>query len=444
MARKVFITVLGTGFYSNCKYVKNDFESSETRFIQQATLEFLKVTQWSETDATLFLLTPQAKTINWNKTIVERKHFSIDEKIPYKGLEKVLEEMNIPFSPTVIDIPEGKNEKEMWEIFNKLYKALEDYDELYFDLTHSFRYLPMLVLVFSNYAKFLKKAKVKHISYGNYEARDMETNKAPFIDLLPISGLQDWTFASADYLENGNATRLTNLCTSSLRPMLQNMKSANNDATLLNTFAKYLNLVIEERQTCRGIEIVKSENLKKLKSITNQLSTIIIEPLEPVIEKIKHSLDQFDERENVMNGFSAAFWCLDNGLYQQAVTIFHENIISYLCKQNNLDWKEVEQRECVNKALVFFAQNIKEDNWQLLSKKDKAEDRDTEINSKKKIITNLLSNNQLQLISKPFMKMNDIRNDFNHSGIKNNHMSVKSLKDKLVEAMNDIYNIVNK
>lgn len=38
MARKLFISVLGAGFYENCVYVQDDFKSSQTRFIQQATL----------------------------------------------------------------------------------------------------------------------------------------------------------------------------------------------------------------------------------------------------------------------------------------------------------------------------------------------------------------------------------------------------------------------
>ena len=52
MARKVFISVLGTGFYDACKYVKDGFISSETRYIQQATLEYLKVkNNWTTVNA---------------------------------------------------------------------------------------------------------------------------------------------------------------------------------------------------------------------------------------------------------------------------------------------------------------------------------------------------------------------------------------------------------
>lgn len=36
--RKVFVSVLGTGFYEECRYEG----SKPTRFIQQATLEWLK------------------------------------------------------------------------------------------------------------------------------------------------------------------------------------------------------------------------------------------------------------------------------------------------------------------------------------------------------------------------------------------------------------------
>ncbi len=41
MGRKVFISVLGTGYYGECVYARDGFTSSSTRFIQHATLEML-------------------------------------------------------------------------------------------------------------------------------------------------------------------------------------------------------------------------------------------------------------------------------------------------------------------------------------------------------------------------------------------------------------------
>ena len=235
MARKVFISVLGTGFYDACKYVKDGFVSSETRFIQQATLEYLKVcNNWTTknsdgevVDRIFILLTDGARDKNWSKDITRtNQKTGLDE--PYLGLEQVLKDMNLPCPVETLRIPDGKNEEEMWTIFNTVYEALKPNDELYFDLTHSYRYLPMLVLVLGNYAKFLKGVKVKHISYGNYEARNTAINEAPLMDILPLTMLQDWTFAAADLIQNGNIAKLQELKEdNALTPMLRT-KGKNN------------------------------------------------------------------------------------------------------------------------------------------------------------------------------------------------------------------------
>lgn len=436
MARKVFISVLGTGFYSKCKYVKDDFASSSTRFIQQATLEHLDAANWSSEDTALILLTSKAKTDNWSKTITERMHFTAKESIPYKGLEQVLTDMNLPFPFQAVDIPEGKDETEMWQIFQILFDVLQDGDELYFDLTHSFRYLPMLVLVFGNYAKFLKSAKVKHISYGNYEARCKETDEAPIIDLLSISELQDWTFASADYLENGNVERLITLCNQEIQPILKETKGKNMNAKYLNQFGKYLKQAIEERQTCRGIKIVEAESIKGLKNAISNISEVIIEPLAPIFEKIKISFNDIDENGNVLNGFKAAKWCYDNGLYQQAATIFYENIITYIAMLAGLNWKSKEERECVSVSFRIFADDIKEAEWKIPEKgKGKKE-------LNRNMVKKLLDMEKLKVLAKPYAELGDLRNDFNHSGMRNNASTASSIEKKLKKLMDEIINVI--
>ena len=107
MARKVFISVLGTGFYGKCKYTRGEYNSvkaSETRFIQQSTLEYLNVYDWSKNDAAIFLLTSKAKSQNWNREIKSRVNFSTKEEEEYLGLEYVLEQMNLPVEIRPVDI----------------------------------------------------------------------------------------------------------------------------------------------------------------------------------------------------------------------------------------------------------------------------------------------------------------------------------------------------
>ena len=84
MPRKVFISILGTGFYEECAYTKEKeeehkpFKSSPTRFIQQASLELVGANDWSKEDRVIIFITKKARELNWNKTITERKRYGKD------------------------------------------------------------------------------------------------------------------------------------------------------------------------------------------------------------------------------------------------------------------------------------------------------------------------------------------------------------------------------
>ena len=64
--RKVFLSVLGTGFYYKCSYYTGDFKSATTRFIQRASLEYYGAKEWRSTDLVCFFLTEKAKRENWS------------------------------------------------------------------------------------------------------------------------------------------------------------------------------------------------------------------------------------------------------------------------------------------------------------------------------------------------------------------------------------------
>jgi len=402
MARKVFIAVLGTGFYGKCKYVDQNkgFVSSETRFVQQATLEYINAKAWpvGNSDA-IFFLTDKAKCDNWNESITERRNE------PYFGLQGILKNMSLPFVPTEVHIPDGKNEKEMWEIFTILFNKLQEDDELYFDLTHSFRYLPMLVLVLGNYAKFLKHVTVKYISYGNYEARDTTTNEAPIVDLLPLSSLQDWTYAAGQFLESGNVEKLIYQCKTSLRPIMAETEGKDQQASALNKFVCHLQTFVEDIRTCRGMNIISANTISKLRTDADNLGSTIIEPMNPVFEKIKCRLMSFDKNRNIDNAYAAAKWCQDNEMYQPAATILQEAVVTFFCLRHNIDIGDYDKRKIVNKAFKIKAMNTPEDKWDTLYKE---------------ILEDVLSDEYLlnpNLISL-FSNITEVRNDFNHSGMR--------------------------
>ena len=407
MGRKVFISVLGAGFYSECKYVKEDFLSENVRFIQEATLQFVVNESWDKNSKAFFLTTQLARKQNWATLENERFNPVTKNNETYESLDSRLKKLKLGFECTPIDIPDGKNEQELWQIFDILYHLINEDDELYLELTHSFRYLPMMLLVFGNYVKFLKKAKVVLLSYGNYEARNPETNIAPIIDLLPISALQDWTFAAANYLENGNVKKLVTLSNEKLTPILSETKGKDLDASNLRAFIKHLETVVEERRTCRGISIVKSENFRNLKLYSDRIENSFIEPLNPVINKIKESLSDFDEHENVENGFAAARWCFYFGMYQQAATILQENIVTWFCLRHKIRTDNEEEREIINKAFIIKNENLEEKSWII----------DPELKEK---LFDVLDDELFQdkVMLSTFSNLTEVRNDFNHAGMR--------------------------
>jgi CRISPR-associated Csx2 family protein len=193
MARKVFISFLGSSPYGECAYGYGNFVSSKTRFVQQATLEWLQYKEVAP-DHHVILLTKGDKGSrknNWEKVIYERynsRNNQLEACEPYKGLSGVFEDSKL-LNITDLNIPDGKDETEIFEIFEILANEIDEGDELYLDLTHGFRYLPMLLLVMSNYLKTNKKVTIAHISYGNYESRISDV--APFVDLLPLLKIQE-------------------------------------------------------------------------------------------------------------------------------------------------------------------------------------------------------------------------------------------------------------
>lgn len=417
MARKVFISFLGATNYGECSYVRGTFKSKVTRYIQTATLNYLQVEKWSKDDIALILLTDLAEKRNWEDNGHKDKENNILE-LP--GLKSELEKMNLPMVVKPIDhLPNGDNEQEIWTIFNRLYGELKDDDELYFDLTHGFRYLPMLVLVMGNYAKFLKQAKVKSITYGNYEGRNKDTNEALIVDLLPLTVLQDWTFAAADFIENGNGNRLEVLTNNHVKSNAQYTKR---QKARYEELASSIKSVVEDFKNCRGVNIANFVNINNMNTIMGLIEYINkdIVPLSPIIKKIKKDFSVFRESEEVANGFKAVDWCLNHGLIQQATTMLEETIVTYFALRHGIDIQDHIMRDCVNNAIYICSYKLEGDRkmWN-----QNARNNETLINEilHDEKLTKILCDRFLTLAC-------GTRNDINHAGMRKKPKTSKDLE----------------
>ena len=429
MGRRVFLSILGIAFYGKCRYTKDDFVGTETTFVQQNLLEYLQQKEgWGKQDQVLMFLTDLAKVNNWNKDIRTRFSSKDQRDVPYIGLEKILLDMDMSFQ--AVHIPEGKSTEEMWELFEVIYSQLQEGDELYLDITNSFRYLPMLLVVLVNYAKMLKNVTVKAIFYGNYDARDKVSNVAPIMDFLPLSVLQDWTSATSDYLRYGQVEKLYDLSESSINPILKDPSTRTDDVKLLRAFVKCLKDLVGERITCRGLTIIENKNVGLLEKASKDIQEVTIPQLNPVFEKIKESLDIFGAKEDILNCIKAARWCCDNKMYQQTTTLLEEGLITFLCCHFKLDYKEEDFRDLMGQCLT------------------------AKTRPNKKIIFNdsvlaeeLLADSVIwdnKLFVKSMQNIQQVRNDYNHAGFNKHPKKVKDIIDKVESLMDDIESILSK
>lgn len=431
MERKLFISFLGTNFYKECYYTDKDWESRKTRYIQQATLERL-VALDNEPDAVRIFITKQAFISNWDKDNDKRENKSTKEIEKYVRLGRILDGMSLHGDvKAVTDMPVGNDEEEMWEIFQRVYDEIEEGDELYIDLTHAFRYLPMLVLVLSNYAKFLKHVSIKWLSYGNWEGRDTQSDRAPIVNLLPLTKLQDWTSASSEYLKYGYTSKLTENIMDILKPLLKNEATRTEDVTNVREFARCLTDYAAERLVCRGMEIEKGETAMSLSKVINKIANTGIVPLNPVFEKIKESMD--DKSPCASLCLKAAEWCYKRNLFQQAATLLREGVITFFCNRHSINMSKIEERELVSKA-IEIRYDHKENNNALWNIDDGYKPKVSEL-----LNDELLTNDK---VIGSFISMRDVRNDYNHAGFRPGPMSYKKITRKISSSIETFNNLL--
>nr|WP_241634525.1 TIGR02221 family CRISPR-associated protein [Fusobacterium gastrosuis] len=103
----------------------------------------------------------------------------------------------------------GLDETEIFENFNIIMdidKYLNDGDEVYIDITHSFRSNAMWMFLVINYIKDVinKNIEIKMISYGMFELSGTNNGKTPIIDLNAFYKLLKWIKGAQSLKEYGN------------------------------------------------------------------------------------------------------------------------------------------------------------------------------------------------------------------------------------------------
>ncbi len=335
MSRKVFLSFLGANNYKECVYTTEGKESRVVKYVQNAVIDLLA----SDFDVCYIFCTEKAYDT----------HFASLQAESNKKLD-------------VVQIPEGFSESEIWTIFSSVFDKLEVGDEILYDITHSFRSLPMLGITLLQYAKFLKHIRVRGIYYGVFETLgpsydidnrfpDPKDRKVPLLNLTAFSLIQDWTIAANNFIKFGNAQMMGELTKEGLTPILSESKGKHMEAATLNGLSIQLQTFAEEHRTNRGRRIIEGKAANKAVEYIDNIQTYsLIPPFFPIVNYVKSTLQQYSDN-SIKNIFFAIQWCIEKELPQQGFTQLQEGIITILCDKVGLDYTMESNRNLVSSYL---------------------------------------------------------------------------------------------
>lgn len=130
---------------------------------------------------------------------------------------------------SAVDIPDGRDQKAMWDIFSILTELVQEGDVVTFDITHGLRSIPFLVFLAAAFLRSARRATIEAVYYGAYELGDMKTDPvvpAPVVDLSEFVDLLEWMQAAAHFEATGNGLPLADLIQSTNDGALDEAASA--------------------------------------------------------------------------------------------------------------------------------------------------------------------------------------------------------------------------
>jgi CRISPR-associated protein, TM1812 family len=398
-SRKVFLSFLGLGNYEKCVYTFEKEKSKNVKFVQNAIVEICK----DKFDKKFVLCTPSAKNTHYNSLVNEIGH-----------------------SFEAVNISEDMSEKGIWEIFQQIYDVLNENDEVVFDITHSFRFMPMLGITLLQMAKFLKNIKVKKVFYGAYEPNKFKNGitEFPLVDLTSFSMLQDWILAGYTLVNTGRAEEIEKLSKNDLIPILKESKGKNIEAANLRKIADKIQDMTLNFRTNRGNEIITAHEMKEINESVKEIKeSNLLKPFKLVIENIHSDTKKF-EYKNEENIIYSIQWCIDKDLVQQGMTVLQEGI-------STLVLKEIGEKNQYNNI------NIRGDVSHVLQNLNNPSDKFKENLSKelklKDLQKKILNIKEINKLSKIYLEIANLRNDINHAGFRNNPLKAQKFSKKLKE-----------
>lgn len=446
----VFLTVLGTGFYSECDYFYGN-QTIRTKYVQEALIKILtQGWQRENGDKIVILLTKDARTKNY--LTVDENNIKLDRLLLNCGLN--IEE---------VDIEVGANEDELRQIFNQIVLHTNAGDHVIMDITHSLRNIPVQALVALNYAKVLKNVQIDGIYYGAFElgkeqeetkviktircaCGNGEVERTEYIKRVEIFNLNmyiellDWTHAINTFLQTGSANEVQNLYKRKQALLNKNQDgSINNLQKVVGALYNFTSCISNSRGMLPEKK-VKKMSLRSIGIAANMLDNAIEDlgqdfnmklPLAPLFEKVREEVQPFVGKDNLGIGIATVQWCIHYDMIQQGYTALEETLKTFVCNQVGIADNLREERE-EKASKILSCMNINQSEWKVKN------DYMTFITEKVKYFED-----HYPTLNSIVSKTKECRNDINHFGFQDRDaLSIDVLKKQLEEIYQEFVAII--
>lgn len=314
------------------------------------------------------------------------------------------------------NIPERNTPEDIWWMFQQIDNCLEPGDRVIFDITHSFRSVPILALIAVSYLRVVRQVTIEGLLYGAFEAKNPENNETPTFDLLPIVSLLDWTTATDQFIKTGNGESLASLLHSS-NPQTEKL------AASIDGISKGLQLL-------RPMDVMQEaamlpDHIAEASPIVSQS----VPPFTSLLARVEKDYGNFglENPSDYINHPQASLlrqlkiieWYAEKGQTVQALSLAREWLPSLLCyhfQLDSLDKKNREEMELLltgGKVKDSEGNTIKEsvylEQWSTLPKKQKS---------------------QLNRLWVGDFNLANLRNDVLHAGFRKNPKPAQEILEK--------------
>lgn len=405
------LTFLGVGQYSETIYTWNGQEHF-AKYAPIATANMVNITS-----ITVFLTEDAHQKI----------YPDFKQRVP----------TNISVDPIPVDL--GKNEIELWKIFDVISRSVNSDEKIVFDITHGLRSFPLLGLLVAAFLRASQKINVQHVLYGAYDVRDQSStpHRTPIFDLTPMLALLDWTNATNRFVKTGDARDLASL-----------MEQVANGNTDVSSAAQSVQDVSMAAFLCQPMPLAqKSKDLiDSLEKAKDSLQAKV-PPFELLRKRITDDFSPFVHEKDDFKGLLQAQlnlikWYHKNNQLIQAMTLVREWLINAVTFKLELPFSSQHQirEEQIARAISGLSLLKSQSNITDATTKEKRRFLESDLNDQGyEIYTKWDAILWRKLVKVWFKSVNDVRNTLNHAGYQAQPKSI----EEIVKCANETMPMLN-